>query len=168
MTQPTVSHIQVEGHRIGIIGLEEVMSELAETHAHLSDQQIEAELLNRLSKKNYIASNMRDAFGRAFLTAFKKFLGMSAEKQEKDQVSVLDIKILGPGCFQCNNMTDVIRQTLSEMNLGASVEHITDIKEIGKYGAMGMPALVINEKVVWVGSVPPKEKLKSWLKKYQS
>ncbi|MCK5654623.1 MAG: thioredoxin family protein [Dehalococcoidia bacterium] len=47
------------------------------------------------------------------------------------------------------------------------VKHVTDIKEIGKYGVMGTPALIINGEVKSVGSVPPKNKLIEWLKKAQ-
>jgi hypothetical protein len=162
MNEPVVSQIRVGEHRIGIIGMESAMAEIAESRVHLSDEEIQAGLLSRLSKKNYIAPNMREAFGRAFLKVFKQFLGEDCQEKEKHAAG-LDIKVLGPGCSQCSNMTAVIRQTLSEMKLTAALEHVTDIKEIGRYGAMGMPALVINEKVVWVGSVPPKEKLKSWL-----
>ncbi len=39
----------------------------------------------------------------------------------------------------------------------------TEIAEIGSYGVMGTPALVINREVKAVGSVPPKPKLKKWL-----
>ncbi|MBC2693760.1 MAG: thioredoxin family protein [Desulfobacteraceae bacterium] len=54
-------------------------------------------------------------------------------------------------------------ELLSEMNLLADMEHVTDVKEIGKYGVMGTPALVINGKVMSVGKVPAKEKIKEWL-----
>jgi small redox-active disulfide protein 2 len=37
------------------------------------------------------------------------------------------------------------------------VRHVTDIKEIGKYGVMGTPALIINGEVKSVGSVPPQK-----------
>ncbi len=44
------------------------------------------------------------------------------------------------------------------------IEHVTDIKETGKYGMMGIPALIINGKVKSVGKVPSKSKLIDWLK----
>jgi len=44
------------------------------------------------------------------------------------------------------------------------IEHVTEIKEIGKYGVMGIPALIINGKVKSVGKVPPKSNLNDWLK----
>jgi len=56
---------------------------------------------------------------------------------------------------------------MSEINLIADIEHVRDIKEIGKYGVMGSPALLINGKVKSVGKVPPKNKLQEWLKEAQ-
>ena len=44
------------------------------------------------------------------------------------------------------------------------IEHVTDIKKIGKYGVMGTPALIINGKVKSVGKVPSKSKPIDWLK----
>jgi len=58
-------------------------------------------------------------------------------------------------------------ELLSEMNLPAGVDHVTDPREIARYGVMGTPALVIGGRVVWVGSVPPKSKLKLWLEEAQ-
>ena len=54
-------------------------------------------------------------------------------------------------------------EVMAETNVVADVEHIRDIKEIGKYGIMGTPALLINGDVKSVGSVPPKTKLIEWL-----
>jgi len=57
-------------------------------------------------------------------------------------------------------------EVLAEMSLSADLEHVRDIKEIGRYGVMGTPALVINGKVVCVGTVPAKEKIKEWLSEF--
>ena len=55
-------------------------------------------------------------------------------------------------------------KVLAETGIMADIEHIRDIKEIGRYGVMGTPALLINGKVNSVGNVPPINKLKEWLK----
>jgi len=55
---------------------------------------------------------------------------------------------------------------LAEMTLPAAVEHVTDVREIGSYGVMGTPALVINGKIVSVGTVPSKAKIKEWLNEF--
>ncbi len=53
---------------------------------------------------------------------------------------------------------------LVELKLPASPEHITDIKEMAKYGFVPTPALIINGKIVAKGTVPNINKIKEWLK----
>jgi hypothetical protein len=52
---------------------------------------------------------------------------------------------------------------MAEMGMAADLEHVTDIAEIGSYGVMGTPALVVNGTLKALGSIPPKTKLKQWL-----
>ncbi len=159
------TQIKVGKHKIGIIGLNTVLTEMAEEYAQKPDDIVTNELLKRLSKKNYIATQTQELYGKAFLREFKKFIGKPFE--EKESYEGITIKILGPGCSRCENMEKEVIEVLAEMNLAADVEHVRDIKEIGKYGVMGMPGLVINGKVVSVGSVPSKIKIKDWLKEAQ-
>ncbi|MBW1800148.1 MAG: thioredoxin family protein [Deltaproteobacteria bacterium] len=76
----------------------------------------------------------------------------------------MEIKVLGPGCNQCDQLEQDLMSVLSEFNIPGNVDHVRDIKEIGTYGVMGMPALIINGKVKSVGKVPPRSKLIEWLK----
>jgi len=43
---------------------------------------------------------------------------------------------------------------------------VKDIKEIASYGVMGTPALVMNGKIVSVGTVPSKAKIREWLSEF--
>jgi hypothetical protein len=52
---------------------------------------------------------------------------------------------------------------LAELQIKADLEHVRDPSQIGTYGVMAMPALVINDKVMAAGKVPPKNTLKDWL-----
>ena len=61
------------------------------------------------------------------------------------------IKVLGSGCKSCHQLYDNTLKAVEDM--GIKVEYITDLQKIMEYGAMSMPALVINEKVVSVGRV---------------
>jgi hypothetical protein len=56
-----------------------------------------------------------------------------------------------------------VRNLLSEMKIAASLRHITDIKDIARYKLLGSPSLVINNKSVSVGEVPPKSKIRQWI-----
>jgi protein-disulfide isomerase len=54
-------------------------------------------------------------------------------------------------------------RALVELELPASPEHITDIKEMTKYGFVPTPALIINGKIVSKGTVPNIKNIKEWL-----
>ncbi len=164
MSQNDVMQIRVGNSPVGIIGLKNVMEDIAEEYADRPDQEILEELLNRLGKRNYIAQKVKENYGRAFLREFKKFLGKPYEEETPQGIQ---IKVLGPGCVQCDRLEQELMQVMAETGIMADIEHVRDIKEIGRYGVMGTPALLINGRVKSVGKVPPKNKLKEWLKEAQ-
>jgi small redox-active disulfide protein 2 len=69
------------------------------------------------------------------------------------------IKVLGTGCAKCANLEQKTREVIAKNNIEASVEKVSDLPEIMKYGVMMTPALVINEKVVHYGSVPKEDQI---------
>lgn len=54
---------------------------------------------------------------------------------------------------------------VAETKISADIEHVTDLKEIGRYGVMGSPALIINGKIMAVDNMPPKSQRREWLQK---
>jgi len=161
MDERQISQVRVKNQFVGIIGLEAVLAAVREAFRDAPDDQIKQELLRRLSAKNYIPAKVREDYADAFLREYRKFCGMPSE-DEAD--GLLEIKILGPGCSQCNRMEMEIMNLLTELALPADLRHVRDIKEIGAYGIMGMPALVINGRVMASGSVPPRARLAALLK----
>ena len=162
MTDKDVSQIKINNRRIGIVGLESVIQTMAKDYAQKADEEVKAELIKRLSKKNYIPNRAVDKYGQAFVREFRKHLGQPFEEGETVS-QTLEIKILGTGCARCDWIKKEVINALSEVNLAADVEHITDIREIAKYRVIGSPALVINGKTMSVGKVPSKEEIKKWL-----
>ena len=160
MSSDEITQIKIGKDRIGIIGLKVVLAEVAETFAANTDEEIRAELLRRLDKRNYIPESWKDEYGKAFLREFKK---ISGRPLDEDEGGFLEVKVLGPGCARCNQLERDLMAVMAEMNLPADIEHVTDAIEIGSYGVMGTPALLINGEVKAVGSVPQKTKLKQWL-----
>jgi small redox-active disulfide protein 2 len=161
MTSDEVTQIKVGKNRMGIIGLKQILADVAQAYAGRPDSEIEAELLNRLSKLNYIPESAQTAYGQAFLREFKKSIGQAVEETDSND---LEVKVLGPGCSRCNQLEQDIMAVMNEMDLAGTIEHVSDINAISEYGVMGTPALILNGKVMAVGSVPPKAKLKTWLK----
>lgn len=75
----------------------------------------------------------------------------------------MEIKVLGPGCPNCQELERRVKEALKDLNVEAAVTKVSDIAEIGKY-IMMTPGLVINEKVKHSGKPLPKpEQIKAWI-----
>jgi len=160
MTREDVVQIRVDGYTVGIMGLKTALEELATTFGGKTDSEVIETLLERLSKKNYIPAKAQAAYGKAFLREFKKFTG---KPYEEEVISGLDIKVLGPGCSQCDGLEQELMAAVSQTGATANIEHVRDSMEIGKWGVMGTPALVINGRVKSVGKIPPRARLIQWI-----
>lgn len=160
----TVKPISVHHNRVGIVGLEAVMAAMAGEYASRPDEDIGVEMIRRLEPMNYIPSKARPFYAEAFVREFRKYLGQPVAEET---VAGLRVIILGPGCAQCDRMEMDVREVMAEMNLAAALEHITDVKEIGRYGVMGVPALIIDDRVVCVGQAPNRKKIREWLQQAQ-
>ena len=77
----------------------------------------------------------------------------------------MEIKVLGPGCPKCHQVEKIVRVVITEENVEANVEKVTDLIEIAGYGVFGTPAVVIDGEVKSVGKIPAKEDIKTWLSK---
>jgi len=162
MTENDIMQIRIDNNLVGIIGLKQVMEEMVRQYSGCPDEKIGAEMLKRLSGKNYIPQRAGDFYAKALVREFKKYCG---EPVADLPVSGLRVAVLGPGCAQCSRMEADVRETMAEMKLAGELTHITDISEISRYGIMGTPALLINEQVVCVGQTPHRNKIKEWLEK---
>ena len=76
----------------------------------------------------------------------------------------MEIRILGPGCPRCHEVEKRTTIALAELNVGADVQKVTDIKKISEYKIWATPALVINGKVKCSGRIPSLEEIKKWIK----
>ncbi len=160
MNDKDITKIRVGSHSISIMNLGSVMNEMAKSHASETDHVIEAVMLERLGRSNYIPAAAKEAYGKAFVREFRRFLG---QPFEEEQAGGIDIKVLGPGCAQCDRFEQTIMEVLTETRIAASVDHVRDIKVIARFGVMGTPALLINGKVMAVGNIPSRDKIRRWL-----
>jgi len=160
MSDLQVSRIKVGKFAVGVIGIKELMEKMAAEYANKDNKEIQQHMLAQLGKNNYIPSGAEEEYGRAFVREFRKFMGQPYEEEASAEI---DIKVLGPGCPQCDQLEKTLMELLSELNLPASIEHVRDLKEIARYRIMATPALLINGKVLAKGTVPAKDKIKKWL-----
>jgi small redox-active disulfide protein 2 len=154
------SRIRVGDHEVGLIGLNQAIDAITKSHADKPDEEVQETLIERLSKKNYIPGSARREYGKAFVREFRKFLGQPYEEASEESLRIV---VLGPGCFQCNDLEQTVMRVLNEMALPASLEHVTDIKQMAEYGFVRTPALVINGKTVAMGTVPSEKQIKEWV-----
>jgi small redox-active disulfide protein 2 len=73
------------------------------------------------------------------------------------------IKILGPGCPKCNELDKRAREVIKEMEVDATIEHVTDIKKIMEYPVVLTPGLVIDGKLVFSGRVPTRKEIAGFI-----
>jgi small redox-active disulfide protein 2 len=76
---------------------------------------------------------------------------------------MLTIKVLGPGCQNCQNLASLTTHAVNALSIDARVEKVTDYAEIMKYKILATPGLVINEKVVCAGRVPSEAEITTFL-----
>jgi len=77
----------------------------------------------------------------------------------------MEIKILGPGCINCQKVEKLVREVVAETGVAADIEKVSDIMKIAKYGVFGTPAVVVDGNVKSVGKIPKKEEILAWLGK---
>jgi small redox-active disulfide protein 2 len=74
------------------------------------------------------------------------------------------IQILGMGCSKCKSLAQNAETAAKELGLQYSLEKVTDLKEIMKFGVMTTPALVIDDKVKTAGKLLNVNEIKEMLK----
>lgn len=65
-----------------------------------------------------------------------------------------NIQILGTGCPKCNKLYEMTEEAAKSLGLEYSIDKVTDINEIMKFGVMMTPALVVDGEVKTAGTVP--------------
>jgi hypothetical protein len=155
-----ITLIKVGKHSVSITGLKEAVSKLAVDSTRLTDDEIGTAMMSALEKDNYLPASAAREYREAFVREFRKSLGLPYTEPASEG---LDIKVLGGGCNQCSDLKQLVMETLTELNSAASLDHVMDMREIAGYHVLGVPALVINGKVVWAGSVPSKSKIRAWI-----
>ena len=145
---------------IGIVGLKKVMEELAKAAPGKPDAECREILYRGIAAQNYIPPKMIEEYKDALLRAFKIFTGQIKNEAPAGGVR---IQVLGPGCFNCDKMEKDVREVLAELGIRGDLSHVTDPVDIAKFGVLGVPALVINGRIVCVGTVPDRNRIRQWL-----
>lgn len=81
---------------------------------------------------------------------------------------MLEVKILGAGCANCQRLERETRSALDDANIPYELSKVTDYAEIAAYGVMRTPALVINETVVTSGKIPSHQQIVIWAQEQEA
>jgi small redox-active disulfide protein 2 len=73
------------------------------------------------------------------------------------------LQILGTGCPKCKKLAENAETAAKALGIEYTIEKVTDINEIMKFGVMMTPALAIDGVVKVVGKVPDAEAIKTLL-----
>jgi small redox-active disulfide protein 2 len=76
---------------------------------------------------------------------------------------MLSIKVLGPGCANCQKVESVAKSAVANMGVRAEFTKVTDYGEIMAYHVLSTPGLVINEKLVSAGRIPSNSEVMTWI-----
>lgn len=154
----SITQIRVKGRSVGIVDLEESLDDAS--RENLGYEDAKRFLLQRIRRKNYVPAGLEQDYGEALARLYCQRKGLPFPENPSEEAPSLTIRILGPGCANCERLEQEVMSVLMELNLGADILHVRDLKEIASFGVMGTPALVINGKVVSVGSIPTRAKMK--------
>ena len=73
------------------------------------------------------------------------------------------IEIFGTGCAKCEKTAREVERVVQELGIDATVEHVTEMKEIVDRGVMLTPAVFIDGKKKMEGKVPKAADVEAWL-----
>ncbi len=76
---------------------------------------------------------------------------------------MLTIKVLGPGCANCEKVEAAAKTAVASMGVEAKITKVTDYGEIMSYKVLSTPGLVINEKLVSAGRIPAAAEVMTWV-----
>ena len=74
------------------------------------------------------------------------------------------LQVLGTGCPKCKALSANAEAAAKELGIEYSLEKVSKISEIMKFGVMTTPALVVDGTVKVAGKAPSVEEIKELLK----
>ncbi len=159
----SVAGIMIGKNRVGIVGLDAAL-EKVRLLGMQDRSELEAALLSLVGESNYIAPSAEDEYKKALFREYRRHLGDQDDNEEEDAGKAVEVLVLGPGCARCEELTQRVYAALAEDGIAADVRHVKGLNEIAEYGLVQTPALVVNGKILNMGTVPSKDEIKTMLR----
>jgi len=158
MDLPQQRTLRIGKASVGLIGLDIALNKLANCK-NLSLESAVNQVFTEIAAKNYVPTTAIAAYRTAIAKEIARLRGgVQAHDGE------LIIRILGPGCVSCNNMQKLVFEIMAELGIAADIFQIHDLDEIGRFGVMRTPALLINGVVKCAGCLPSRAQIEEWLR----
>jgi small redox-active disulfide protein 2 len=158
MNGPLSRTLKVGRISIGLVGLDIALNRIGR-NLSLSSEEAARRILEDISARNYIPTGATETYLQAIADEIELLRGTGG-KQSGDLV----IRILGPGCVSCNSLQKLVIEIMSDFGIAADVFQVHDLDEIGRFGVMQTPALVINNRLKCAGRLPSRARVEEWLR----
>jgi len=145
-----VSQIRIQGNLVGLSGLAEAFQEMAASPP-MSTEILQEELFLRVAKHNYIPRGAREVYKDALWREFRRFQGEDLPPEVSD---LLEVVVLGAGCFGCQTLYQQVIELLAQKGVKADVQYITDPARLKDFSVPHLPALLVNGRVALAGRLP--------------
>jgi len=149
--------IRIGTANIGLLDLDTALNKAASKN--LTPEEAADFLFNIISQKNYIPSGLEKQYRDGLLSEYKKHMQI-----EINAPGNLVVRIFGSSCISCNKLQSLLINILDEMELAADIEQIHDPDEIGRYGIVHTPALIINGTIKCHGYMPARAQVEAWIR----
>ncbi|HFQ81743.1 MAG TPA: thioredoxin family protein [Desulfobacterales bacterium] len=156
---PLQRQIKIGRATIGLVGLDVALNRLMQEN--LNRETAIDELFKAVAARNYIPAGMADKYRQALAQEYDR---LKAGLRENDDQKTLTIRILGSGCVSCNNLQKLIIEIMARLRVAADIFQVHDLDEIGRYGVMQTPALIINGRLKSAGRLPSSSQIEEWLR----
>ncbi len=154
---PLQRNLKVGAVSVGLIGLDVALTRILaqpDMEVGVAVAQVYAEI----ARHNYIPTSAVDKYRQALAQEIERLRSGQAASSAH-----LEVRILGTGCVSCNNLEKVVFEIVADHGIAADVFQVHDRDEIGRFGVMQTPALVVNGQVKSVGRLPARAEIEAWL-----
>ena len=154
---PLQRTLKVGAVSVGLLGLDVALTRIL-TQPALAIEAAVDQVYTEIVRHNYVPMTAVDNYRQALAREIERLRG-----GEIGDSGHLEVRILGTGCVSCNNLQKVVIEIMADKKIAADVFQVHDPDEIGRFGILQTPALVVNGQVKSVGRLPSRAEIEAWL-----
>lgn len=160
MDAPIKQILRIGKATVGLIGIDLALGRVLNDKS-LNTYEAAEQVFREIEKKNYVPAGAVADYKKAIRNEILLLRG-----ERVDHSDELVIRVLGHGCVSCNNLQKMAIEIVSALGVAADVFQVHDPDEIGRFGVINSPALVINDDLKCEGRLPSHSEIESWIREY--